>query len=84
MKAKNIILILQTLICIGAICISGYTINMDKKLKTEYEETIETQNREINFLHERVSRLSTDDDIKSIKTRLMTIEYRMGIYKGDE
>ena len=61
-----------------------FTLLTVKKLKTEYEETIETQNREINFLHERVTRLSTDDDIKSIKTRLMTIEYRMGIYKGDE
>ena len=59
------------------ICTFGYVLN--KEQQENYQDLIDAQNTEINFLHQRINDMNVDDRVTNMEDDIILIKAKLKI-----
>lgn len=62
---------------IVGVCTFGYVIN--KEQQENYQDLIDAQNTEINFLHQRINDMNTDERVTAMESDIILIKAKLKI-----
>lgn len=62
---------------IVGVCAFGYVIN--KEQQENYQDLIDAQNTEINFLHQRINDMNTDERVTAMESDIILIKAKLKI-----